>query len=59
MPLGVGAGWDREGSLCAAGAGVRDMRCWTRGLLKGTAVVWGDWETVVAGVEAKRVDSGA
>lgn len=56
MTLGVGAGWDGEGSLCAAGAGsgVRNIGGRIRGLLKGTvtAVARGDWETM-AGVEGR------
>jgi hypothetical protein len=53
MPLGARAGWDEEGSLCAAGAatGVGNMEGWMRGLLKGTTVAWWDWETM-AGIEA-------
>jgi hypothetical protein len=53
MPLGAGAGWDEEGSLCAAGAatGVGNMEGWMRGLLKGRTVAWWDWETM-AGIEA-------
>jgi hypothetical protein len=51
MSLGVGAGWNREGSLCGAGSGVRNIEDRIRGPLKGTAVARGDWETMV-GVEA-------